>query len=301
MTTLHDAAWCSPLLFAALTGRSGHGLAGRSPRIPVSRRRPARPLRPLCLTRAPSVARSWASSVSGRWGGPMADRAAQAGWNPRVFDMRTEAVAPRISCGAVVAASAADAARVPRSLPYGARRRPSARCGRCNLDRLHGPGRDRGPALDPSPWPTAHEARDRCRRRGRHLVDVCVSGGPAGARDGTLVLIAGGDAELLERLHPLFETYGSEVVRCGPVGAGAATKAARNLIALGAMALAADALALAERAGVDRDCLARVVSATRPDRTVRTPARGRPVNRHHVGRGGHHGREGPGRGGCNGR
>ena len=200
----------------------------------------------------------------GAMGGPMADRAAQAGWNPRVFDMRTEAVAPRISCGAVVAASAADAARGAEIV--------------CLM--VH----DDAQVLDvvdatliDSMAPdgivvlhstvtvaTAHEARDRCRRRGRHLVDVCVSGGPAGARDGTLVLIAGGDAELLERLHPLFETYGSEVVRCGPVGAGAATKAARNLIALGAMALAADALALAERAGVDRDCLARVVSATDP-------------------------------------
>ena len=65
-------------------------------------------------------------------------------------------------------------------------------------------------------------------------------------------------------MRPLVETYGREVIHCGPTGAGAAAKAARNLIALGAMALAADALALAEGAGVDRGCLARVVSATDP-------------------------------------
>ena len=38
---------------------------------------------------------------------------------------------------------------------------------------------------------TVHALRERCRRRDRLLVDVCISGGPSGARDGTLVLIAG--------------------------------------------------------------------------------------------------------------
>lgn len=200
----------------------------------------------------------------GAMGGPMADRAARAGWAPRVFDVRAEAVAPRVGCGAVAAASAAEAARDAEILCVMVHSDAQA------LDLVDA-------ALIDSMAPdgivvlhstvtvaTVREARDRCRLRGRHLVDVCVSGGPAGAGDGTLVLIAGGEDELLERLRPLFESYASELIQCGPAGAGAAAKAARNLIALGAMALAADALALAERAGVDRDCLAEVVSATDP-------------------------------------
>ena len=200
----------------------------------------------------------------GAMGGPMADRAARAGWAPRAFDVRAEAVAPRIGCGAVAAASAVEAARGAEIVCLMVHDDDQV------LDVVDA-------ALIDSMAPdgivvlhstvtvaTVREARDRCRRQGRHLVDVCVSGGPGGARDGTLVLIAGGEAELLDRLRPLFEAYSSDLVHCGPVGAGAAAQAARNLIALGAMALAADALALAERAGVERDCLARVVSATDP-------------------------------------
>lgn len=197
-------------------------------------------------------------------GGPMADRAARADWEPRVFDTRPESVAPRVGCGATAAASAVEAGRGADFV-----------CVTVHDDaqalEVIGPELLEAMASDgivvlhsTVTTTTVREARDRCRRHGRHLVDVGVSGGPSGARDGTLVLIAGGESELLERLRPLFETYGSEMIHCGPAGSGAAAKAARNLVALGAMALAAEALALAERAGVDRDCLARVVAATDP-------------------------------------
>ena len=194
----------------------------------------------------------------------MADRAARAGWRPRVFDPREQAVTGRVACGATAADSSVDAG-------HGA----DIVCVMVHDDAqvLDVVDSQLIEAMAPDGIVVLHstvtvatvrEARQRCRRRGRHLVDVCVSGGPVGARDGTLVLIAGGEPELLERLQPLFDTYCAELILCGPAGAGAATKAARNLIALGAMALAADALALAERAGVDRECLARVVTATDP-------------------------------------
>lgn len=200
----------------------------------------------------------------GAMGGPMADRAARAGWEPRVFDPRPESVAPRVGCGATAAASAVEAGRGADFV-----------CVTVHDDaqalEVIGPELMEAMASDgvlvlhsTVTMATVREAGDRCRRHGLHLVDVGVSGGPSGARDGTLVLIAGGEPDLLERLRPLFETYSSEVIHCGPAGSGAAAKAARNLMALGAMALAAEALALAERAGVDRDCLARVVAATDP-------------------------------------
>ena len=200
----------------------------------------------------------------GSMGGPMADRAASAGWALRVFDVRPEAVAPRVRCGAIAAASAAEAAHGAEIVCVVVHDDPQA------LDVIDA-------ALIDATAPdgivvlhstvtvsTVHALRERCRRHGRRLVDVCISGGPSGAQDGTLVLIAGGEPAELELVRPLVETYGRELIHCGPPGAGAAAKAARNLIALGAMALAADALALAESAGVGRDCLARVVSATDP-------------------------------------
>ena len=198
----------------------------------------------------------------GSMGGPMADRAARAGWAPRVFDVRPEAVAARVACGATAAVSAAGAARGADIVCVIVHDDAQA---------LHVTDAALIDAMAPDGIVVLHSTvtvataitlHERCRRRGRGLVDVGISGGPSGARRGTLVLIAGGEPAELERVRPLTETYASELIHCGPAGAGEAAKAARNLIALGAMALAADALALAERAGVERDCLARVVRAT---------------------------------------
>ena len=194
----------------------------------------------------------------------MADRAACDGWQPRVFDPRPEAVAARVACGATAAGSAVEAGRDAHFVCVTVHSDSQA-LEVIDSELIEAMAPDGVVVLHSTVTvATVGEARDRCRRRGRHLVDVGVSGGPAGARDGTLVLIAGGEPELFERLRPLLETYCSEVILCGPTGSGAAAKAARNLIALGAMALAADALALAEHVGVDRECLARVVAATDP-------------------------------------
>ncbi len=194
----------------------------------------------------------------------MADRAARDGWQPRVFDPRPEAVAPRIDCGATAAGSAVEAGRGADFVCVTVHDDAQA-LDVIDAEMIEAMAPDGVVVLHSTVTvATVAETHHRCRRRGRHLVDVGVSGGPAGARDGTLVLIAGGEPEHLERLSPLFDTYSSEVIPCGPAGSGATAKAARNLMALGAMALAADALALAEQGGVDREGLARVVAATDP-------------------------------------
>ena len=194
----------------------------------------------------------------------MADCAARAGWAPRVFDVRPEAVAPRIGCGATAAASATEAARGAAIVCVVVHDDAQA-LEVVDAALIEAMAPDGIVVLHSTvTLATARAALDRCHQRGRHLTDVCISGGPAGARDGTLVLIAGGESGILERVRPLVATYSSELIRCGPAGAGAAAKAARNLIALGAMALGADAVALAESAGVDRACLAQVVRATDP-------------------------------------
>ena len=82
-------------------------------------------------------------------------------------------------------------------------------------------------------------------------LDVPVSGGPQAASDGTLSMMAGGDAADLERARPVLETLGSRVVHCGGVGAGSVAKACNQLIVVATIGAVAEALAMAEGAGVD--------------------------------------------------
>jgi 3-hydroxyisobutyrate dehydrogenase len=64
------------------------------------------------------------------------------------------------------------------------------------------------------------------------FVDAPVSGGPRGAREGTIAIIVGGDVSNYERLLPLFQKISCNIFHAGPVGAGHALKAGNNLLNL---------------------------------------------------------------------
>lgn len=87
-------------------------------------------------------------------------------------------------------------------------------------------------------------------------IDSPVSGGTAGAEQGSLVIFAGGDAEVITQLQPLYATLSQRVTRMGDVGTGQATKICNQLIVAANSTLIAEAVALAEQAGVDTRLLA---------------------------------------------
>ena len=88
-------------------------------------------------------------------------------------------------------------------------------------------------------------------RAGIAYLDAPVSGGVSAAGDGTLSVMVGGDAAALDRARPVLETLGSQVVHCGGVGAGSVAKACNQLIVVATLGAVAEALAMAEGAGVD--------------------------------------------------
>ncbi|MCG2573141.1 NAD(P)-dependent oxidoreductase [Acinetobacter sp. ME22] len=87
-------------------------------------------------------------------------------------------------------------------------------------------------------------------------IDSPVSGGTAGAEQGSLVIFAGGDAEIITQLQPLYAALSQRVTRMGDVGTGQATKICNQLIVAANSTLIAEAVALAEQAGVDTRLLA---------------------------------------------
>ncbi|GAC1327600.1 MAG: hypothetical protein NVSMB26_01650 [Beijerinckiaceae bacterium] len=77
-----------------------------------------------------------------------------------------------------------------------------------------------------------------------------MSGGEVGARDGTLAILAGGDADVVEALTPVFEPLG-RATHLGPIGAGQAAKLANQIIVGGTMVAVAEAMHFAARNGAD--------------------------------------------------
>jgi 3-hydroxyisobutyrate dehydrogenase len=83
------------------------------------------------------------------------------------------------------------------------------------------------------------------------FLDAPVTGGDTGARDGTLTIIAGGDAETVTAMGPIFNAIGNQVRHCGPVGSGQSVKLVNQLLcAVHAVALA-EAITLSESLGIN--------------------------------------------------
>ncbi len=103
---------------------------------------------------------------------------------------------------------------------------------------------------------------DEARAAGVDLVDCGVSGGPAAAATGELICMVGGDEDVIARLQPVFDAFGSLTVRMGPFGTGLAAKLARNLVQYASWLAAYEAQVLAEAAGIDLAKLAQVIRAS---------------------------------------
>lgn len=91
---------------------------------------------------------------------------------------------------------------------------------------------------------------------GMRWVDAPVSGGVAGAESGALVVMAGGEAADVDRLRPLLAPLAQRLTHMGPVGAGQVSKVCNQLIVAANSLLIAEAVALAQSAGVDASLLA---------------------------------------------
>jgi 2-hydroxy-3-oxopropionate reductase len=97
----------------------------------------------------------------------------------------------------------------------------------------------------------ARDIASKLAQQGIDMLDAPVSGGPAGAQQASLSIMAGGKPHVFERVKPLFEALGKTIVHMGDHGAGQTTKACNQLALLVTAQGAAEALTLARRNGLD--------------------------------------------------
>jgi 3-hydroxyisobutyrate dehydrogenase len=97
---------------------------------------------------------------------------------------------------------------------------------------------------------------ERLRRRcGTSWVDAPVSGGATGAESGRLIVMCGGDAEVIARLGPLFAAFSQRVTRIGESGAGQTLKLVNQLIVATNLVAISEAFKLASVSGLDLDAI----------------------------------------------
>jgi 3-hydroxyisobutyrate dehydrogenase-like beta-hydroxyacid dehydrogenase len=96
----------------------------------------------------------------------------------------------------------------------------------------------------------ARELDEQARTRGLHFMDAPVSGGQAGAENGLLTVMCGGEAAVFERVKPVAMAYARAVTRMGEVGAGQLTKMVNQICLCGLLQSLSEAIAFAERTGL---------------------------------------------------
>ena len=101
----------------------------------------------------------------------------------------------------------------------------------------------------------ARELGRHCNDRGVAFLDAPVSGGQAGAENGQLTIMVGGDQATVGHALPVLEVYAKKVQRMGPVGAGQLTKMVNQICIAGLLQGLSEALHFAECAGLDTDAV----------------------------------------------
>ena len=189
----------------------------------------------------------------GAMGEPMALNLIKAGYQLTVYARRAEAAAALVKAGAALAATPAEVARASDIVVT-----MVTTAADCEQVTLGAQGIIEGAAAGAvvidmatiSPL-AARRIAEALAARGIEHIDAPVSGGPMGARDGTLSIMAGGADVVFARVKPLFEAMGKTILHMGDHGAGQVTKACNQLSLTVTLQGVAEAINLAARCGVD--------------------------------------------------
>jgi 3-hydroxyisobutyrate dehydrogenase-like beta-hydroxyacid dehydrogenase len=198
----------------------------------------------------------------GNMGQPMAEKLLDAGHELRVFDLRADAMRPLLERQARAATSPKDLAddcdTVVVSLPT------------LNAFRaaVTGPeGLLAGAALKTLVNTCTvgtrflSEIEQACATAGVTVIDAPISGGPSGARNGTLAVMVSGNPTTVTELMPIFRSWGPTVVVAGDrPGSAQVMKLTNNILAAVGLVATSEAMTMAGRAGIPAEAMLKVLN-----------------------------------------
>ena len=199
----------------------------------------------------------------GNMGQPMASRLMDAGNNISVFDIDETAMKPLAERQALQASSARDLADkseiVICSLPSNSVIREAVLGNGGLIEgekiRIYVSACTTGSTF-------AEEITEALAEKGIATLEAPISGGPPGARAGTLSVMVSGPQDAYEELIPYFKAYGKKLVYCGEKpGLAQVLKLANNILFATSLAVTSEALAMGVKAGIDPNVMLEAIQA----------------------------------------
>jgi 3-hydroxyisobutyrate dehydrogenase/2-hydroxy-3-oxopropionate reductase len=205
----------------------------------------------------------------GKMGRPMTQRLLSAGHTVHVFNRSRPAIDALAGEGAKPASSAAEVAEraeiVMSALPTPEsvqtvfeEMTQHARRGQIYIDHATvSPGLNR-------------KCAEQLKAKGADFLDAPVSGGPAGAQQGTLTVMVGGEQAVFDRAVPVLQAFGKNIRLCGDIGAGQVVKLVNQLLVGIHTSAIAEAAAFGVRFGADPQILLEVIGTSFGGSTMMT-------------------------------
>ncbi len=106
----------------------------------------------------------------------------------------------------------------------------------------------------------AVEIAEKAAEKGVQSLDAPVSGGDLGAREGTLTVMVGGEADAYEKVRPAFEQFAGDLHLFGEAGSGQHTKMVNQIMVDGTMTGMTEMLVYAQKAGLDLEAVVKTVN-----------------------------------------
>ena len=189
----------------------------------------------------------------GIMGTPMALNLKKAGHTVFVYGRRPESVVPLAEAGCTACASPAEAAALADITLIMVSDTPDVETVLFGYNCVADGAKPGSVVVDMSTIsPTATQAfAHKLQARGIEMLDAPVSGGDVGAINATLSIMVGGKPEVFERVKPVFEAMGKNIVLVGDNGAGQVAKACNQIVVAVTIEAVAEALTFARKNGVD--------------------------------------------------
>jgi len=190
----------------------------------------------------------------GLMGLPMTLRLLEAGYTVRVWNRSRDKLEPALAKGAIGAATPREAAAGADLVLMCLLNAGAVESVVFGKDGVAHAARANKVLIDHSsmrPDKTREYAQRLREANGMEWIDAPVSGGVAGAQNGSLAIMCGGGVDAYERAKPVMAAYGANINLMGTSGAGQVTKLCNQLIVGSNIAVLAEAVRLAQNAGVD--------------------------------------------------
>jgi len=189
----------------------------------------------------------------GIMGGPMAHNLIKGGHKLWVYARRPEAMQGLVKAGATACSSPAEVAKHADVIFLIVSDTPDVESVIFGENGIAKGARSGSVIVDMSTIsPTATKVfAERLAQQGVEMLDAPVSGGEGGAISGTLSIMVGGKVKVFERVKPLFECMGKNIVHIGDNGAGQVAKSCNQIVVAVTIEAVAEALTFARKNGAD--------------------------------------------------